>query len=202
MAYKYGTAMVPGSYHYGGGGLGIRGALVPATGVNGPSYLFNDLSLPADADKEVRGLILVPPSAGVWFAYEDGSFSFTGAPDGIYTVPYTLYADGADLGNATITITVGAGSSMSGNANIDTFDANGQIIGELVSDLTGDAILGTFLASGFIASEGSSVLGGNADLSPFVTAGLVAGGQTVNLNQDYPGWVVRSYSRGGSLGRP
>ena len=108
MSYKHGTALVPGAYHYGGGGLGVLGSEVPSSGLHGASYLFNDLSLPADAGKEVRGLVETPPSAGTWFAWEDGSFSLVGAPDGEYTFTYRLYVDGVDAGTATGTITIGA----------------------------------------------------------------------------------------------
>nr|MCH9839041.1 hypothetical protein [bacterium] len=40
---------------------------------------------------------------------EDGSFSFTGAPDGAYSFDYTLYLDGVDSGSTTVTLTVGSG---------------------------------------------------------------------------------------------
>jgi len=202
MSYRYGTALIPGSYHYGGGGLGMPGALIPSEGVDGPSYLFNDLSLPADAGKEIRGLIVTPPGVGTWFAYEDGSFTFTDAPDGVYLVPYELYVDGPLVGTATITITIGGQATLIGNANLGDFQAAGIVNGGFLSNLGGAAILSNFQAAGSLVSLGDSTLSGNAALNAFGSAGLLACGQTLNLNQDYPGWVVRSYSRGGSLGRP
>jgi len=52
------TSLIPGRLVAGNRGLGVRGSAVPATGTNGPGFLYNDLALPAEANKEVRGLIL------------------------------------------------------------------------------------------------------------------------------------------------
>ena len=134
MSYKYGSAMVPGAYHYGGGGLGVLGSAVPSTGEHGASYLYNDLTLPADNNVEVRGLIVTPPAAGTWFAWEDGSFSLTGAADGAYTFVYRLYADGVDMGLVTSTITIGSESlsALSGSAQIADLTVDGGFGGVLV----------------------------------------------------------------------
>ena len=90
------TELISGAYVIGETGLGVLGSAVPSTGTHGAGYLYNDLSLPADAGKEVRGLIITPPSAGTFFAWEDSSFSLTGAPDGTYTFTYLLSVDGVD----------------------------------------------------------------------------------------------------------
>jgi hypothetical protein len=119
--------LISGAYVIGDVGLGVLGSAVPSTGEHGASYLYNDLDLPADADKEIRGLIVTPPSAGTFYAYEDGSFSFVGAPSGTYTFVYRLYVDGADLGTATATIYLGDG--VSGAAVLTGITAGGTIIG-------------------------------------------------------------------------
>lgn len=118
------TELISGAYVIGDVGLGVLGSDVPSEGEHGASYLYNDLTLPDDADKEIRGLIVTPPSAGTFYAWEDGSFSLTGAPDGEYTFVYRLYVDGADLGTATATITIG-GSTLSGSAVLDGITAGG-----------------------------------------------------------------------------
>lgn len=90
-------------------GLGVLGSVIratTATGTHGPGYLYNDLT-GADDLKEIRGLIVTPPSAGTFTAFEDGSFTLVGAPDGSYSFLYRLFADGADLGTATATIDIG-----------------------------------------------------------------------------------------------
>ncbi len=105
------VSLISGALVCGHRGLGVRGSQVPASGDAGPGYLYNDLSLPADANKEVRGLIVTPPAAGTLATNEDSSFTFM-APDGSYSFVYRLFVDGADLGTATVTLTVG-GSSVS-----------------------------------------------------------------------------------------
>lgn len=102
------SPLISGALVIGNRGLGVLGSSVPSTGDNGAGYLYNDLSLPADANKEVRGLILTQPSAGTLYAYEDSSFEFTGAPDGTYTFTYRLYVDGADTGVGTVNLQVGS----------------------------------------------------------------------------------------------
>ena len=100
------VSLIPGALVCGHRGLGVRGSQVPASGDAGAGFLYNDLSLPADADKEVRGLIITPPAAGTLVVNEDSSFTFA-APDGVYSFVYRLFVDGADLGTATVTLAVG-----------------------------------------------------------------------------------------------
>jgi len=102
------SPLISGALVVGHRGLGVLGSAVPSSGDNGAGYLYNDLNLPADASKEVRGLILTQPSAGSLFAYEDSSFEFSGAPDGSYSFTYRLYVDGVDTGTGTSTLQVGS----------------------------------------------------------------------------------------------
>lgn len=95
-------------FHYGDGAIGIAGSLVPATGEHGPGYIYNDLSLPADAAKEYRGTVISPPGAGAFAPGEPSGFTLTGAPDGTYVFTYRLWEDGADRGTGTATIVIGA----------------------------------------------------------------------------------------------
>lgn len=109
MTWRAETAsLIPGRWVAGDRGLGVQGYQIPSTGDAGASFLYNDLELPGDALKEIRGLILSPPSAGTFTAYEDGSFSLLDAPDGVYTFTYRLFVDGVDMGTSTATITIGA----------------------------------------------------------------------------------------------
>lgn len=104
-SFRHGAALLAGAYRYGGyGGLGVLAAQVPGNGVNGAAYLYNDLSLPADANREVRGLVVRWPTAGVLTAFEDSSFVYTGATD---SFDYRLYVDGVDLGTATVQLITG-----------------------------------------------------------------------------------------------
>lgn len=104
------TKLIAGACVVGNRGLGVLGSVIranTATGTYGAGYLYNDLTAADDA-KEIRGLIVTPPSAGSFYAFEDGSFTVTGAPDGNYSFLYRLYADGADLGTATASIAIGS----------------------------------------------------------------------------------------------
>lgn len=102
------TDWISGALVLGGTGLGVLAENIPSTGTDGPSYLYNDLSLPSDNGKEICGRITSWPAAGTLYAYEDGSFSFTGAPDGAYSFAYQLYVDGVATGSpATVDLTVG-----------------------------------------------------------------------------------------------
>jgi hypothetical protein len=108
MSIRVDTAsLISGSIVCGNRGLGVLASTVPSTGDDGPGYIYNDLSLPGDAAKEVRGLILTVPTDGLFYAYEDSSFAFTGAATGSYTFTYRLFSDGADEGTATGYLTVG-----------------------------------------------------------------------------------------------
>lgn len=111
------TSLISGALVVGNRGLGVLGSSIPATGETGPGFLYNDLSLPADANKEVRGLILTTPSAGEFFANEDSSFTFVGAPDGLYSFSYRLYVDGVDSGTGTATLAVGSAVANLTGAN-------------------------------------------------------------------------------------
>jgi hypothetical protein len=99
--------LIAGSVIIGDTGLGVRGDYIPSLGENGPSCLWPSLNLPTDAAVEVRGLLVTPPSVGSLFTYEDGSFILTGAPNGIYSFTFRVFADGVDKGIATATAIVG-----------------------------------------------------------------------------------------------
>lgn len=144
------TELISGAYVIGEMGLGVLGSAVPSTGEHGASYLYNDLSLPADNGKEIRGLIVTPPSAGTFFAYEDGSFSLIGAPDGSYTFTYRLFVDGVDLGETTSSVTVGIlPDGLYGTAYIASIEVSGSISSSS-SLLSGEVSIDSFLPSGYL----------------------------------------------------
>lgn len=102
------TSLYSNSLIIGNVGLGVLGSDIPASGQNGPSFLYPTLNLPADNNKEIRAAILTWPTAGTLFVYEDGSFSFVNAPDGSYNFTYQLYVDGVSTGSpSTVTLNVG-----------------------------------------------------------------------------------------------
>ena len=90
---------------------GVLGSAIPSTGDNGAPPLYNDISLPADNDKEYRMRITTWPSGLTLFAYEDSSFIASGA-DGLYTIPYELHENGAIVGTSQFQILFGSSSGV------------------------------------------------------------------------------------------
>ena len=148
MSLRVDTAsLISGAIVCGHRGLGVLGSDVPDDGDNGAGYAHNDLSLPADANKEICGRITTWPSAGTLFAYEDTSFEFTDAPDDTYTFQYQLYVDGVATGDpTTVTLTVGAvthavsGALTAGSGSISGETTHvGVVVHEASGTLTGTA---------------------------------------------------------------
>lgn len=122
------TSLITGACVVGNRGLGLPGSVIrgaTATGAHGPGFLYNDLTS-SDDGKEIRGLIVTPPSSGVFIAYEDGSFSLAGAGDGAYSFTYRLYVDGADLGTTTASVTLGA-STATATVSVSVADAGDDV---------------------------------------------------------------------------
>lgn len=182
MSYRYGPQLVSGAYHYGGGGLGVLGSAVPSTGLHGAGYLFNDITLPGEADDEFYGLILTPPSAGTFFAWEDSSISLLDAPDGVYPFTYRGFKNGVTYGDVTSSITVGDSSALSGSATLGDVSASGTVTGGTASDLSGSATLDDITASGNLAQAGASDVSGSATLGDVSASGNLAGGGVIPIN--------------------
>lgn len=105
------STLITGSVVVGAPGLGVLAELVPSTGEHGAGYLYPSLELPADAGKEVRGLITTWPTLGTLTAFEDSSFEYDGASD---TFAFQMYVDGQPVGTPqTVTIAVGVQVSLS-----------------------------------------------------------------------------------------
>lgn len=141
--------------HFGGSGIGLLGSLVPASGLDGPGYLYADLSLPADSGKEARGPITRWPG-GTLTVYEDSSFSYVGTSD--YAL-YLLYVDGVA---ATDDIGYGAG--------IGRFELG---VGD--SDISGSLVVDDVAVDGVLTGAVDSILGGDVSLADVVAAGTMTG---------------------------
>lgn len=166
MSVRVDTAsLITGAVVCGDRGLGVLGSTVladTATGDHGAGYLYNDVDS-GDEAKEFRGLIVTPPSAGTFFAYEDGSFSLV-APDGAYTFVYRLYVDGVDLGTATASVTIGTvNASASGSIQALSLTAP---TGTAAGTGTGTSVT----ASGALAALTLSAITGSASAVRNVTA--------------------------------
>lgn len=148
------SSWLPGAVLVGDLGFGVLGSEVPSTGTDGAGYLYNDLSLPADANKEVCGRITSWPASGTLTAYEDSSFSFSGAADGTYYFEYQLYVDGVATGSpVSVDMIVGAASiaTATGTASASGFTAGVAQSTEI------SAALGTATAQGFSATISTTI---------------------------------------------
>ena len=181
MSLRIDTAeLISGAYVIGETGLGVLGSAIPSTGLHGAGYLFNDITLPAEADDEFYGLILTPPGAGTFFAWEDTSISLLDAPDGIYPFTYRGFKNGVTYGDVTSYITIGSG--LSGSATLDDITASGGLGSTGASDLGGSATLDDITASGNLAQAGASDLSGGATLGGITASGNLAGGGFIPIN--------------------
>jgi hypothetical protein len=141
-------------------GLGVLGSEVPATGFDGPSPLYQCLSLPADANVEVRGYITRFPTNGSLDVSEDLSFVYAGTPD---YLEFKLYADGV----ASIA-DVGYGPGI---VHVDL------LVGALNAAFGAGETLGGVVASGALICSTLGAIGRR--MGPRV--GLTMGGQLILL---------------------
>lgn len=148
-----------GGYSVGEHGFGVPGSSIPATGASGPGYAFNDLSLPADAGKEICGAITAWPLYGDLYAYEDTGFVYTrtASGDGVDSFQYQLYVDHAAIGApVTVPLTVGEPVSVAPGA---TLVATSSIVGGAATGSTGGV---SASAPGALLTATSSILPGAA----------------------------------------
>lgn len=102
---------------------GVRGDQVPS-GNGTPSLIWPSIDLPGDAAVEFRFEVLAHTfPAGIFFAYDDGSFNISPAcPDGVYTVTGRIWADQiAQSPLVTHTFVMGSSGVVSLNAAMDPF---------------------------------------------------------------------------------
>ena len=144
-------------------GHGVPGSAVPSTGTHGPSPIYNDLSLPADAAKEYRWAIVTPPASGSLVIYEDGSYAFTAPGSGSYGYTYRLWEDGADKGTAAVSITVAAPADTTS---------------PILSSPSASATSSTAASGSVTTNEGNGTLFRLASTSSTATVAAVKAGQS------------------------
>ncbi len=161
-------------------GFGIRGDQISAAGSDGPSPVFNDLSLPADAAKEYRWEFVSITSGWAAQLFENLTATITppgGTVNATGALTYRLFEDGADIGVATETLQVGTGGSVSVLGSVGQATASGQ---------AASLSIGTSIA-GQIASASAS--GQSASIS---AAGLVviSGGIGASAASGLPASII------------
>jgi len=165
--------------------VGIEAATIAsqtATGDNGPGLLYDDAINPANAGKQLRLVVASTPSAGVFFAYENGSFDFSGAPDGSYTIGYNVLADKVFIGSDTATVVVGAvsatapGVTLTGTSSISAGTATGGVSGDATAPgvtLSGSSTISAGSATG---NQDATAPGATLTGSSSLSAGTASNG--------------------------
>jgi hypothetical protein len=191
--------------------VGILAATIAsqtATGDNGPGLLYDESINPANAGKQLRLVVTSPPSAGVFFAYENGSFDFSGAPDGSYSVGYNVLADNVLIGSDTATFTVGAvsatapGVTLTGTSSILAGGATGGAAGD--ASAPGAALSGVSSISAGSATGNQDATAPGATLtgSSSIAAGAASNGSYTRApSGSGPSLIYPKTKRGASLGR-
>lgn len=175
-------------------GLGIQAQNIPATGDNGAGYLYNDIAAQgAAATDEMRGQILTTPAAGTFTHYEDSSFSFTGAPDGVYTFTYRGFRNGVSYGDYTVTMTIGSPSGATVNAIFPSFTvgvAASSAAPNNNSSVSVNATFSKFSASAlasFNAPDSSAIVSAAfPKFTAFVIAGPKSLSVTASISASFP----------------
>jgi hypothetical protein len=162
------TDLISSSLVIGNTGLGVLGLNIPSTGTDGPGFLYNDLSLPADLVNEFYGHITSNTfPAGTFYSYEDSSFSVIGAPTGIYNFVYDLYQNGVLIGSTSAQIAIGGGvASFNVTLDNNVFSGNAFPLVFTIFNVTTDDTLSGFNAAvsyaSFNITEDSTIFSGSA----------------------------------------
>jgi len=188
---------ISGCLLIGNTGLGVRAEDIPASGDSGASFLYSDVTLPADNGKEICGRITTLPSAGDFVAYEDGAFQFSNAPDGSYSFGYQLYVDGVAIGQpVTVSLVVGAiNGSASGSIATLTLSAPGASGSATISGLGQGAIapLTISVPTAVAIGESGALILTQADINAIVSAVLSAlNATTIPVNAVDGAWPTAS----------
>jgi hypothetical protein len=109
------TPLIASSLIVGDSGLGVEGINIPGTGKDGPSALFQYVTLPDDNDVEFRWEITTQPTLLVLESFEDGSFIATGESD---SFGYNYYCDGVSQGSDTVNVQIGGGAAFELSPNV------------------------------------------------------------------------------------
>lgn len=111
-------------------GHGVQAQNIPSTGDSGAAFLYNDIAAQGMAGTdEVRGELLSLPASGTLAVNEDSSFTFSGAPDGVYTFTYRGFRNGTSYGDYTVTLEVGVQTPVTESVVKSTLTLSSKTLG-------------------------------------------------------------------------
>lgn len=132
MSYKFGAQIVPGKYVMGGGGLGVLGSALAASGSDGPSPIYQCKDS-GDDSKEFQMLITQFPASGALDVNPyDLSSVYTATAQGTYTFLAQLRVDGQAIG-APYTVTMNADTASDVSVNLPITPAMIAAVGVVVA---------------------------------------------------------------------
>ena len=137
------TPLIANSLIVGVPGLGVEGINIPSTGENGPSVLWQYVTLPVDNDAEFRWLITSQSGLNSLEAFEDGSF--IAYLDTTGTINYGAYKDGILIENSVVNLSVSSGITITPDSGTYTLTGTSN---NLVSDYNTSLNAGSFSLSG------------------------------------------------------
>ena len=170
---------------YGGHPFGPLAEDLPAEGLDGPSYLYECVELPADTGKRVRGPITRWP-AGALVVGADGTVAYTGPSDyALFTLYVLGVASTTDIGYGAgigrFDLGMELGGALSGAVQLGDVVPGGSFVGGNASSLTGGVQLGDVVPAGAADGGTASSLGGNVQLGDVAAAGSIGGQITSEL---------------------
>lgn len=233
MSIRVGPGWISGAVAVGVPGFGVLGsviaandeAIIAAGGKAG--YLYNDLSMPADANKEICGRITRWPATGTLLVYHGGQFFFTPAADGAESFEYQLYVDGVATGSpetvtlvsgsAAITLT-GANATQTNAGNVGAISQAHVLVGSASTQANSGSTGGigqTHMLAGANASQvnagstgaigGSIVLSGaagsqanTASTAAITQTHVLAGSASVQANAAPGGAITQTHVLAGA----
>lgn len=173
MTYRFSTQRNASAYTFGVGGLGVRGADIPQTGLHGGSILKDDPTLPAEAaDEFMYRVTSVPPLLTYFRYFDDGSVEAEG-PIGLHTGMAERRKNGVVYGTREFYLAFG--TSLAGTLLLDDAAPSGALGAAPPSLLTGSVIAADAVASGSMAAAPDSSLLGAVATDDMAVSGDLQG---------------------------
>lgn len=161
MTYRFGTQRNASAYTFGVGGLGVRGADIPQTGLHGGSILKDDPALPAEANDEFMYRVTSVPPLLTFFRYFDNGSVEAEGPAGLHTGMAERRKNGVVYGTREFYIAIG--TSMAGTVVADDAVASGFMSTAPASSLVGAVVTDDVAAAG--ALQGVVVIPGRRSVT-------------------------------------
>lgn len=139
-----------GAFTFGVGGLGVRGADIPSSGLNGPAILFPGLNLPTEANDEFMYRVITRPPLLTLFAYDDYGRVQAEGPDGVHVGVYEGKKNGAIYGTNNFSVNIGATGQVAGTVTLDGVAPTGSMAPAGPSGIAGGLQLDDAAPSGTV----------------------------------------------------